>query len=185
MERTRTLLCFSALVLGFGFFVKISDGAAADVSTCPDALTKLLPCLPFSQGTAQVPTKDCCTNLQTIHETKPQCLCALIAASVNGTAGLPKMNTTLALMLGPACNVATKPAVCPELLGLGPDDPLNKIFTGGSTATNTTTTPVAQGPSAAGVPTGPSAPPPASNSPALTFSALASFVFTLVAIVLS
>ncbi|KAI5081838.1 hypothetical protein GOP47_0001581 [Adiantum capillus-veneris] len=175
MER---LLCLYAVALCIGLFVKVSDGAAADVSSCPDALTKLLPCLPFSQGTAQVPTKDCCTNLETIHETKPQCLCALIAASVNGTAGLPKMNTTLSLMLGPACNVATKPAVCPELLGLSPDDPLNKIFTNGSAATNTTTTPVSQGPTASGASTGPSAPPPDNNAPSLSFSLSASFVLS-------
>ncbi|KAH7446923.1 hypothetical protein KP509_01G082200 [Ceratopteris richardii] len=104
--------------------------AAADIGSCPDALTKLLPCLPYSQGKTDVPTKDCCTNLEDVHVHKPQCLCALIAASANGTQGLPPMNTTLALQLGPACKVGTKPSTCPDLLGLAPSDPLVKIFTG-------------------------------------------------------
>ena len=163
--------------------MRVSEGAAADLSSCPDALTKLLPCLPYSQGTSQVPTKDCCTNLETVHETKPQCLCELIAASVNGTQGVPKMNTTLSLSLGPACKVATKPSVCPDLLGLSPSDPLAQIFTGGTTTTpntsTTTTTPVALGPTATA---GPKAPPPDNKASPLSFSLPASFLLAFAAV---
>eukprot|EP00250_Pteridium_aquilinum_P019402 c24418_g1_i1 orf=279-845(-) len=183
VQRRRFWSVFAAtLVLCVGVCVKLSDGAAADLSTCPDALTKLLPCLPYSQGTSEVPTKDCCTNLLTIHETKPQCLCALIAASVNGTAGLPKMNTTLSLQLGPACKVATKPAVCPELLGLSPDDPVAKIFTSGTAGTNSTTS-AAPGPVATGT-AGPKAPPPDNKASPLSFSLPASFLLAIAAFAL-
>lgn len=167
--------------------MRLCDGAAADSSTCPDALTKLFPCLPYSQGTAQVPTKDCCTNLLDVHLHKPQCLCALIAASVKGTQGVPKMNTTLSLTLGPACKVATNPSVCPDLLGLPPNDPLRKIFTAGASTpapSNTTTSPAAQGPST--MTTAPPNAPPMSNkaySLSLSASQPASFAFALVVLI--
>lgn len=135
---------WAILLLGVILCVSEAHGAAADLSSCPSALQKLLPCLSYVQGASQVPAASCCSSLLTIHTNTPQCLCELIAASINGTSGLPKMNTTLSLQLGPACNVKTQPSRCPGLLGIPAGSPEAKIFGNGAT-TNAPVTPGAGG----------------------------------------
>ncbi|KAH7286187.1 hypothetical protein KP509_33G062100 [Ceratopteris richardii] len=107
MKVVQLLCCMASVLILACFSIPNAIDTVTGISCCTDALTKLLPCLSyFSQGKTDVPMKDCCTNLE-----NPQCLCALIAR-------LTLINKTLGLKLGPACKVGTKPATCPDLLGV-------------------------------------------------------------------
>ncbi|KAI3449662.1 hypothetical protein Pfo_006327, partial [Paulownia fortunei] len=82
------------------------NGATAQ-SGCTMALVSLSPCLNYVGGNSSSPSSSCCSQLSSVVQSQPQCLCALLKGGVSflGIA----INQTLALALPGACNVQTPP----------------------------------------------------------------------------
>jgi len=82
-------------------------GATAQ-SGCTTALMGLAPCLNYVTGNSSTPSSSCCSQLATIVQSQPQCLCTLVNGG--GSSFGIAINQTLALALPGACNVKTPPA---------------------------------------------------------------------------
>ncbi|OMP01437.1 Plant lipid transfer protein/Par allergen [Corchorus olitorius] len=75
-------------------------------SSCTMAITSLAPCLNFITGNSSTPSSSCCSQLQSVVQSSPQCLCSVL----NGGASMGiNINQTLALQLPGACKVQTPP----------------------------------------------------------------------------
>ncbi|KAJ6938771.1 hypothetical protein NC651_005264 [Populus alba x Populus x berolinensis] len=85
----------------------LCHGATAQ-SGCTTALMGLAPCLNYVTGNSSTPSSSCCSQLATIVQSQPQCLCTLVNGG-GSSFGLA-INQTLALALPGACNVKTPPA---------------------------------------------------------------------------
>ncbi|CAM0876806.1 unnamed protein product [Alopecurus aequalis] len=81
--------------------------SASAQSGCTVALIGLYPCMNYISGNETAPTKSCCSQLSSVVQSQPECLCsALSGDSVGGMT----INKTRALELPKACNVQTPPA---------------------------------------------------------------------------
>ncbi|PNT47896.1 hypothetical protein POPTR_002G050400v4 [Populus trichocarpa] len=85
----------------------LCHGATAQ-SGCTTALMGLVPCLNYVTGNSSTPSSSCCSQLATIVQSQPQCLCTLVNGG--GSSFGIAINQTLALALPGACNVKTPPA---------------------------------------------------------------------------
>ncbi|XP_014513093.1 non-specific lipid-transfer protein-like protein At2g13820 [Vigna radiata var. radiata] len=88
-------------------------------SGCSSTLTSLSPCLNYVMGSSSTPSTPCCSQLSTIVQSSPQCLCSLLSGG--STFGIT-INQTLALSLPAACKVQTPP-VSQCQAGNGPTPP--------------------------------------------------------------
>jgi hypothetical protein len=80
--------------------------SAAAQSGCTTVLIGLYPCLNYISGNETAPTKSCCSQLSSVVQSQPQCLCSALGGdSVGGIT----INKTRALELPKACNVQTPP----------------------------------------------------------------------------
>ncbi|KAF8006464.1 hypothetical protein BT93_K0687 [Corymbia citriodora subsp. variegata] len=95
-----TVLIAAAVVL-------LWAGAEAQTS-CSSALISLSPCLSFITGNSSAPSLACCTQLTSVINSDPLCLCAVLNGSLSSALGV-NINQTQALKLPPACNVQTPP----------------------------------------------------------------------------
>ena len=77
-------------------------------SGCTNVLISLAPCLNYVTGKASTPTSSCCSQLSSVVQRQPQCLC--LALTGGGASLGISINQTLALALPNACNVETPPA---------------------------------------------------------------------------
>ena len=76
-------------------------------SGCTVALIGLYPCMNYISGNETAPTKSCCSQLASVVQSQPECLCSALGGdSVGGMT----INKTRALELPKACNVQTPPA---------------------------------------------------------------------------
>ncbi|MFS7930743.1 putative plant lipid transfer protein/Par allergen [Helianthus anomalus] len=140
--------------------VMVLGGAQAQSSTCINALMGLSPCLNFVSGNTSTPSPACCSQLSTVVQSQPRCLCSLL----NGN--LPNIgvtiNQTLAVALPGACRVQTPPITLCNGVANGPAGaPASAptIAPTGSTETPTDPsegTPEVQAPAAPLTPTTPS-----------------------------
>ncbi|RLM66188.1 hypothetical protein C2845_PM16G09970 [Panicum miliaceum] len=53
--------------------------AGSSTATCSTDLFRLLPCLPYIEGTAAAPADTCCANLGSMVHDEPQCLCQALS----------------------------------------------------------------------------------------------------------
>lgn len=118
-------LTVGVLVMAMAFLV-LSD-FAADQKECGSQLATLATCIPYVQGTAKFPAKDCCDGLLKLHLKDPKCLCVLIKDSSNPQLGI-SINKTLALQLPDDCKVAANVSRCPVLLHIPPNSPDAQVF---------------------------------------------------------
>ncbi|KAF9686942.1 hypothetical protein SADUNF_Sadunf02G0042600 [Salix dunnii] len=81
---------------------------AAAQSGCTTVLVGLAPCLNYVTGNSSSPSSSCCSQLATVVQSQPQCLCTLVNGG--GSSFGFAINQTLALALPGACNVKTPPA---------------------------------------------------------------------------
>nr|AFK41063.1 unknown [Lotus japonicus] len=79
-------------------------------SGCTSALTSLSPCLNYITGSSSSPSPSCCSQLSSVVQSSPQCLCSLLNGG--GSSFGITMNQTLALSLPGPCKVQTPPH-CP------------------------------------------------------------------------
>ncbi|KAI3801017.1 hypothetical protein L1987_29117 [Smallanthus sonchifolius] len=87
--------------------VMVWGGAWAQSSTCINSLMGLSPCLNFVTGNASTPSPACCSQLSTVVQTQPLCLCSLLSGNVPNIG--VTINQTLAFALPGACSVQTPP----------------------------------------------------------------------------
>ncbi|EOX94705.1 hypothetical protein QUC31_004644 [Theobroma cacao] len=80
--------------------------AKADAQSCTTALTSLFPCLNYITGNSSTPSPTCCSQLKSVVQSSPQCLCS--ALNSGASLGI-SINQTLALQLPSACQVQTPP----------------------------------------------------------------------------
>ncbi|KAI5395147.1 hypothetical protein KIW84_061662 [Lathyrus oleraceus] len=76
-------------------------------SGCTTTLTTLSPCLNYIMGSSSAPSSSCCSQLSTVVQSSPQCLCSLFNGG--GSSFGITINQTLALSLPAACKVQTPP----------------------------------------------------------------------------
>uniref|UniRef100_A0ACD5WEI9 Uncharacterized protein n=1 Tax=Avena sativa TaxID=4498 RepID=A0ACD5WEI9_AVESA len=76
-------------------------------SGCTTVLIGLYPCLSYISGTDTTPSKSCCSQLGSVVQSQPQCLCSALGG---GSVGGMTINKTRALELPKACDVQTPPA---------------------------------------------------------------------------
>lgn len=76
-------------------------------SGCTTTLTTLSPCLNYIMGSSSAPSTSCCSQLSTVVQSSPQCLCSLFNGG--GSSYGITINQTLALSLPAACKVQTPP----------------------------------------------------------------------------
>lgn len=76
-------------------------------SSCTNAITSMSPCLNYITGSSSTPSASCCSQLSSVVQSSPQCLCSILngGASSLGIA----INQTIALSLPGACKVQTPP----------------------------------------------------------------------------
>ncbi|XP_052187960.1 non-specific lipid transfer protein GPI-anchored 5-like [Diospyros lotus] len=82
------------------------NGAAAQ-SGCTRVLMSLSPCLNYVTGNSSTPSSSCCSQLSSVVQSQPQCLCSLLNGG-SSSLGIT-VNQTLALALPGACDVQTPP----------------------------------------------------------------------------
>nr|GEV69017.1 non-specific lipid-transfer protein-like protein At2g13820 [Tanacetum cinerariifolium] len=85
--------------------VMICGGARAQSSSCTSSLVSLSPCLNFVTGNTTTPSPSCCSQLASVVQTQPRCLCSLLNGNVPNIG--VSINQTLALTLPGACQVQT------------------------------------------------------------------------------
>ncbi|KAL3827977.1 hypothetical protein ACJIZ3_016779 [Penstemon smallii] len=87
--------------------VLILWGRTEAQSGCTTALIGLTPCLTYIRGNSSTPSTSCCSQLSSVVQSQPQCLCSLLNGG-SSNLGI-SINQTLALALPGACNVQTPP----------------------------------------------------------------------------
>ena len=138
----RTMSSSSSILLAAAVAALLVASASAQ-SGCTAALVGLYPCLNYISGNETAPTKSCCSQLSSVVQSQPQCLCSALGGDSSSLGGMT-INKTRALELPKACNVQTPPA--------------SKCNGGGSApGAATPTTPEVQAPAGSGSKTTPSA----------------------------
>ncbi|XP_056176641.1 non-specific lipid transfer protein GPI-anchored 26-like isoform X1 [Syzygium oleosum] len=95
------------LVMALVVILAVLCAGAAAQSGCTSVLIGLAPCLSFVTGSSSAPSSSCCSQLASVVQSQPRCLCMVLnggASSLGVT-----LNQTLALALPGACNVQTPP----------------------------------------------------------------------------
>ncbi|XP_062186147.1 non-specific lipid-transfer protein C6-like [Phragmites australis] len=113
------------VALLLAFIAGVHPVPQAGTSSCTTDLFRLLPCLPFVDGTAAVPPDTCCSNLGSMVHDEPQCLCqALSQPSASPVA----INMSRVLAMPRLCRLdlpASAAGACTAgLLPQGPAPPL-------------------------------------------------------------
>ncbi|POO02131.1 Lipid transfer protein/Par allergen [Trema orientale] len=75
--------------------------------SCTNVLIGMAPCLNYVTGSSLTPSSSCCTQLASVVQRQPRCLCMVLNGG--GAALGVNINQTLALALPAACNVKTPP----------------------------------------------------------------------------
>ncbi|KAH0458045.1 hypothetical protein IEQ34_013360 [Dendrobium chrysotoxum] len=145
---------------------------AAGQSGCTSALISLSPCLNYISGSSSTPSSSCCSQLASIVQSQPQCLCMV----VNGGGSIVgiSINKTQALALPSACKVQTPPvSACNAVTGGSSGSPPVAPQAAPSTPTAPSTPSTPSTPSAPSAPSTPTTTPEAPSSPTDTPSTLA------------
>ncbi|CAN6248937.1 unnamed protein product [Urochloa humidicola] len=75
-------LCVALLLLAVsvaGVVPAAVAQAGGSTATCSTDLFRLLPCLPYIEGSAAAPADTCCANLGSMVHDEPQCLCQALS----------------------------------------------------------------------------------------------------------
>ncbi|KAJ8899332.1 hypothetical protein K2173_018306 [Erythroxylum novogranatense] len=94
------------IVIALAAIASLFAGAMAQ-SSCTNAIISLSPCLNYITGNSSTPSSGCCSQLASVVQSEPQCLCQVLNGGASSF-GL-NINQTQALALPNACNVQTPP----------------------------------------------------------------------------
>jgi hypothetical protein len=76
--------------------------AGSSTATCSTDLFRLLPCLPYIEGTVAAPADTCCANLGSMVHDEPQCLCQALS---NPSTSPVAVNMTRVMALPRLCRL--------------------------------------------------------------------------------
>ncbi|XP_062157103.1 non-specific lipid transfer protein GPI-anchored 5-like isoform X2 [Alnus glutinosa] len=99
-------------VFGMGLAVVIVSllwARATAQSGCTSVLVRMAPCLNYVTGSSSTPSSSCCSQLASVVQSRPQCLCSALNGGGSVAALGVTINQTLALALPSACSVQTPP----------------------------------------------------------------------------
>ncbi|KAM3260998.1 hypothetical protein ACQJBY_051951 [Aegilops geniculata] len=99
----------SSILLAAAVAAGLLVASASAQSGCTAALVGLYPCMNYISGNDTAPTKSCCSQLSSVVQSQPQCLCSALGGDSSSLGGMT-INKTRALELPKACNVQTPPA---------------------------------------------------------------------------
>ncbi|KAL1226321.1 Non-specific lipid transfer protein GPI-anchored 15 [Cardamine amara subsp. amara] len=99
--RRNYAITFVALVAIWGVTKAQPSGS------CVSTLTTLSPCLSFITGNSTTPSQTCCSQLDSVIKSSPQCICSAVNSPIPNI-GL-NINRTQALQLPNACSIQTPP----------------------------------------------------------------------------
>ncbi|XP_072973098.1 non-specific lipid transfer protein GPI-anchored 15-like [Typha angustifolia] len=98
------------LVLAMTLVATLSSGASGQSNSCTSALVSLSPCLNYITGNETTPSSSCCSQLASVVQSDPQCLCMVLNSGNSSASSLGiNVNVTQALALPAACKVQTPP----------------------------------------------------------------------------
>lgn len=98
-----------ALLLVAAVAAALVASSSAQSSGCTTTLISLYPCLNYISGNVSAPPSSCCSQLASVVQSNPQCLCAALSGDSSSLGGVT-IDKTRALALPQACNVKTPPA---------------------------------------------------------------------------
>lgn len=103
--KAQSHLTITLFLLFCGLVCKV--GAASVADKCSNDFTKVAPCLDYAKGTANTPTKDCCSGVKSIRDDDPVCLCYFIQQTHNGSEQIKSLGIQEArlLQLPTACSL--------------------------------------------------------------------------------
>ncbi|TVU45561.1 hypothetical protein EJB05_05050, partial [Eragrostis curvula] len=106
----RARACLLAAAAVSLLFAAASAQSGSGSSDCTSALVSLSPCMDYisGNGTAK-PSDSCCSQLRTVVQSKPQCLCAALGSDASSSLGGVTIDRERALALPAECNVQTPP----------------------------------------------------------------------------
>ena len=99
----------SSVLLAAAVALALLVASASAQSGCTSVLIGLYPCMNYISGSGTAPTKSCCSQLASVVQSQPQCLCSALGGDSSSLGGVT-INKTRALELPNACNVQTPPA---------------------------------------------------------------------------
>ncbi|XP_037431551.1 non-specific lipid-transfer protein-like protein At2g13820 [Triticum dicoccoides] len=99
----------SSILLAAAVAAALLVASASAQSGCTSVLIGLYPCMNYISGSGTAPTKSCCSQLTSVVQSQPQCLCSALGGDSSSLGGMT-INKTRALELPKACNVQTPPA---------------------------------------------------------------------------
>lgn len=94
------ILFVTIIIIGEQNEVKAQSG-------CTSVMLRLSPCLSYVTGKSSTPSTSCCSQLTTVVQSQPRCLCSVMNGG-GSSLGIT-INQTLALSLPTACSVKTPP----------------------------------------------------------------------------
>ncbi|XP_010507806.1 PREDICTED: non-specific lipid-transfer protein-like protein At2g13820 isoform X1 [Camelina sativa] len=104
--------------------------------SCVSTLTTLSPCLSYVTGNSTTPSQSCCSQLDSVIKSSPQCICSAVNSPIPNI-GL-NINRTQALQLPNACNIQASPLnQCNEATGPTAPSPAEETTAPGVTLTPT------------------------------------------------
>ncbi|KAL6636773.1 hypothetical protein ACP70R_024345 [Stipagrostis hirtigluma subsp. patula] len=89
--------------------VALLVASASAQSGCTTALIGMYSCLNYISGNASSPPASCCSQLKSVVQSQPECLCAALSGDSSSLGGVT-IDKDRALKLPQACNVVTPPA---------------------------------------------------------------------------
>ncbi|KAG0526135.1 hypothetical protein BDA96_06G119500 [Sorghum bicolor] len=122
MASTAPAFCVALLLLVVSVAGVRAVPQDSGTSTCSTDLFRLLPCLPFIEGSAAVPADTCCANLGSMVHDEPQCLCQALS---NPSTAPVAVNMTRVMAMPRLCRLDLPPATgaCAGLLPHGTSPP--------------------------------------------------------------
>ena len=82
--------------------VHAQAGGSGSTATCSTDLFRLLPCLPYVEGSVAAPADTCCANLGSMVHDEPQCLCQALS---NPSAAPVAVNMTRVMAMPRLCRL--------------------------------------------------------------------------------
>ncbi|XP_076945211.1 non-specific lipid transfer protein GPI-anchored 5-like [Bidens hawaiensis] len=106
-NQTHHTLISSTMIFMIIISMLCGYGMAQSSSGCTNVIISMSPCLNYITGNSSTPSSGCCTQLDSVVKSQPQCLCDVLNGG-GSSLGL-NINQTQALELPKACNVQTPP----------------------------------------------------------------------------
>ncbi|XP_031475283.1 non-specific lipid transfer protein GPI-anchored 19-like [Nymphaea colorata] len=148
------------LVLVIACTLYVHAFAQSSQSGCTATIaSQLASCMGYITGSSATPATSCCSGLDNVVKSQPQCLCQVVGPNAGSSLGVT-VNQTLALALPGACNVKTpSPTLCSAINGAPTASPSTPTQTPPSTVQpsqqSTQTPPSTVQPSQQSVPSSP------------------------------